>query len=101
MNSDNKPLQWFCSLAHTVAQEVERGVRPHPPGEVGHNNIFITWKHHFGFIRYGMTEIGMALSNPLEGKRMEGCVGSPLPGVQARIVRLSFPFHEFLKEYYV
>ena len=41
----------------------------------------------------------MALSNPLEGKRMEGCVGSPLPGVQARIVRLSFPFHEFLKEY--
>jgi len=37
--------------------------------------------------RYGMTEIGMALSNPLEGKRMEGCVGSPLPGVQARIVR--------------
>ena len=51
-------------------------------------------------IRYGMTEIGMALSNPLEGKRMEGCVGSPLPGVQARIVRLSFPFHEFLEEYY-
>ena len=38
--------------------------------------------------RYGMTEIGMALSNPLEGKRMEGCVGKPLPGVQARIVRL-------------
>ena len=47
-----------------------------------------------------MTEIGMALSNPLEGKRMEGCVGSPLPGVQARIVRLSFPFHESLEEYY-
>ena len=38
--------------------------------------------------RYGMTEIGMALSNPLEGERMEGCVGKPLPGVQARIVRL-------------
>ena len=32
-----------------------------------------------------MTEIGMALSNPLEGDRMEGCVGKPLPGVQARI----------------
>ena len=45
-----------------------------------------------------MTEIGMALSNPLEGKRMEGCVGSPLPGVQARIVRLSIPFHESLDE---
>ena len=51
-------------------------------------------------IRYGMTEIGMALSNPLEGKRMEGCVGSPLPGVQARIVRLCCPFHEFVKEYF-
>ena len=38
--------------------------------------------------RYGMTEIGMALSNPLEGERIEGCVGKPLPGVQARIVRL-------------
>ena len=38
--------------------------------------------------RYGMTEIGMALSNPLEGERMEGCVGRPLPGVQVRIVRL-------------
>ena len=35
-----------------------------------------------------MTEIGMALSNPLEGERVEGCVGKPLPGVQARIVRL-------------
>ena len=40
--------------------------------------------------RYGMTEIGMALSNPLEGERMEGCVGKPLPGVQARIVRLEY-----------
>lgn len=37
--------------------------------------------------RYGMTEIGMALSNPLEGERREGCVGSPLPGVMARVVR--------------
>ena len=34
-----------------------------------------------------MTEIGMALSNPLEGTRTPGAVGSPLPGVQARIVR--------------
>ena len=37
--------------------------------------------------RYGMTEIGMALSNPLEGERRGGCVGSPLPGVRARIAR--------------
>ncbi len=36
--------------------------------------------------RYGMTEIGMALSNPLDGERREGSVGQPLPGVEARIV---------------
>jgi malonyl-CoA/methylmalonyl-CoA synthetase len=35
--------------------------------------------------RYGMTEIGMALSNPLHGKRMPGCVGTPLPGVEVRL----------------
>ena len=36
--------------------------------------------------RYGMTEIGMALSNPLSGERRAGHVGPPLPGVEARIV---------------
>jgi malonyl-CoA/methylmalonyl-CoA synthetase len=33
-----------------------------------------------------MTEIGMALSNPLHGQRMPGCVGRPLPGVEVRLV---------------
>jgi len=36
--------------------------------------------------RYGMTEIGMALSNPLDGERRPGCVGMPLPGVEVRLV---------------
>jgi len=36
--------------------------------------------------RYGMTEIGMALSNPLVGERRPGSVGAPLPGVEVRIV---------------
>lgn len=36
--------------------------------------------------RYGMTEIGMALSNPYEGERRAGFVGLPLPGVQVRLV---------------
>jgi len=36
--------------------------------------------------RYGMTEIGMALSNPLTGERRPGFVGSPLPGVEVRLV---------------
>lgn len=47
------------------------------------------WEEITGHIlleRYGMTEIGMALSNPLKGSRIPGAVGLPLPGVQVRIV---------------
>ncbi|XP_026863150.2 malonate--CoA ligase ACSF3, mitochondrial isoform X2 [Electrophorus electricus] len=36
--------------------------------------------------RYGMTEIGMALSNPLNGPRIPGAVGMPLPEMEVRIV---------------
>jgi malonyl-CoA/methylmalonyl-CoA synthetase len=36
--------------------------------------------------RYGMTETGMNLSNPLHGERRVGSVGLPLPGVELRIV---------------
>lgn len=34
--------------------------------------------------RYGMTEIGMALSNPYRGERRPGFVGQPLPGMEVR-----------------
>jgi malonyl-CoA/methylmalonyl-CoA synthetase len=46
------------------------------------------WREITGHIlleRYGMTEIGMALSNPLRGERRPGCVGTPLPGVELRL----------------
>ena len=36
--------------------------------------------------RYGMTELGMALSNPLHGERRPGFVGLPLPDVDVQIV---------------
>lgn len=36
--------------------------------------------------RYGMTETGMNTSNPLDGPRRPGTVGTPLPGVSLRIV---------------
>jgi malonyl-CoA/methylmalonyl-CoA synthetase len=36
--------------------------------------------------RYGMTETGMNTSNPLDGPRLPGTVGPPLPGVSVRIV---------------
>ncbi|MBA3505756.1 MAG: malonyl-CoA synthase [Betaproteobacteria bacterium] len=35
--------------------------------------------------RYGMTETGMNTSNPLDGARVAGTVGPPLPGVAVRI----------------
>lgn len=47
------------------------------------------WEEVSGHVlleRFGMTEIGMGLSNPLHGKRFPGHVGSPLPGVEARLV---------------
>jgi malonyl-CoA/methylmalonyl-CoA synthetase len=35
--------------------------------------------------RYGMSETGMNTSNPLDGERIAGTVGLPLPGVSVRI----------------
>ena len=36
--------------------------------------------------RYGMTETGIMTSNPLDGERIPGQVGFPLPGVEMRVV---------------
>ena len=36
--------------------------------------------------RYGMTEMGMAISNPYEGDRVPGSIGFPLKGMQVRLV---------------
>jgi malonyl-CoA/methylmalonyl-CoA synthetase len=36
--------------------------------------------------RFGMTEIGVGMTNPLAGPRKPGHVGHPLPSVEARIV---------------
>jgi malonyl-CoA/methylmalonyl-CoA synthetase len=40
--------------------------------------------------RYGMTEIGMAISNPYVGERRAGYIGQPLPGVEVRLVDEAF-----------
>jgi malonyl-CoA/methylmalonyl-CoA synthetase len=53
------------------------------------DEIFTGFQRVFGHTlleRYGMTETGMNLSNPLDGERRAGSVGLPLPGVEARIV---------------
>jgi len=51
--------------------------------------LFERWRELTGqalLERYGMTEIGMALSNPYRGERRAGSVGLPLPGVDVRLV---------------
>jgi len=51
---------------------------------------FVSFKSRTGVAileRYGMTEAGMITSNPLFGPRLAGTVGSPLPGVAARVRR--------------
>jgi malonyl-CoA/methylmalonyl-CoA synthetase len=52
-------------------------------------SIFNKWKSitgHTVLERYGMTEIGMGISNPLRGERKPGYVGVPLPGVAVRLM---------------
>lgn len=44
--------------------------------------------------RYGMTEVGMALSNPLHGDRRPGHVGEPLPNVRVRLAALDLAAFE-------
>ncbi|KOY85126.1 long-chain fatty acid--CoA ligase [bacterium 336/3] len=41
---------------------------------------------HFLLERYGMSEIGMAIANPLHEKRKAGFIGVPLPNVHVRLV---------------
>ncbi len=53
------------------------------------DDLFERFEAKFGYRlleRYGMTETGMNLANPLCGERRRGSVGRPLPGVEARIV---------------
>jgi len=53
-------------------------------------SVLERWREITGLVlleRYGMTELGMALSNPLHGERRPGTVGAPLPGVDVRLTQ--------------
>ena len=50
--------------------------------------LFNQWQDLTGQVlleRYGMTEIGMGISNPYNGERRAGYVGQPLPGVEVQL----------------
>ncbi len=52
-------------------------------------SLALGWRRLTGKIpleRFGMTEVGVALSNPLLGERRAGSCGQTLPGMQVRIV---------------
>ena len=52
-------------------------------------SVMEKWKQISGHTlleRYGMTEIGMAISNPYHGERKAGYIGMPLPGVEVKLV---------------
>lgn len=54
--------------------------------------VFEDWERITGhrlLERFGMSEVGMVLSNPLEPQsaRRPGFVGNPLPGARVRLVR--------------
>ena len=51
-------------------------------------SVLEQWKSISGLVlleRYGMTEMGMAISNSYQGERRPGHIGLPLPGVTIRI----------------
>ena len=51
--------------------------------------LFEQWQELTGQVlleRYGMTEIGMGISNPYKGERRAGHVGLPLPGVEVKLI---------------
>jgi len=47
---------------------------------------FLALSGHTLLERYGMTEFGMGLGNPLHGERRAGHVGVPFPGIELRLV---------------
>jgi malonyl-CoA/methylmalonyl-CoA synthetase len=49
-------------------------------------NRWSSYAGHYPLERFGMTELGVALTNPLRGERVPGSVGKPLEGVRIRIL---------------
>ena len=87
-----KLIQYFDSIAPAETQEICGGFKPMRLNISGSAacpvKLFEQWKDLTGQVlleRYGMTVIGMGLSNPYDGERRAGHVGQPLPGVEAQL----------------
>lgn len=88
-----KLIQYFDTLDDVTKINWQNGMKAMRLMVSGSAALPITvlekWKiisSHTLLERYGMTEIGMALSNPLNEERIAGTVGFPLPFVEVKIV---------------
>lgn len=89
----HKLIQYFGTLTPAVQQQWQQGMQAMRLMVSGSAALPVSvleqWQQISGHTlleRYGMTEIGMALSNPLEGLRKPGYVGVPLPFVSVKLV---------------
>jgi malonyl-CoA/methylmalonyl-CoA synthetase len=73
-------------LTPDVCQQMRLFVSGSAPLSVPDFEAFRARAGHTILERYGMTETGMNISNPLRGPRKPGSVGLPLSGVQVRLV---------------
>ena len=87
-----KLIQHFDTIDASEVSKICDGFRPMRLNISGSAacpvKLFNQWRDLTGQVlleRYGMTEIGMGLSNPYDGERRAGHVGQPLPGVEAQL----------------
>lgn len=87
-----KLIQYFDSIDSDRVEKIcagFQGMRLNISGSAACPvKLFKQWQELTGQVlleRYGMTEIGMGISNPYHGERRAGFVGQPLPGVQVQL----------------
>lgn len=97
-----KLIQYFDTIDNDEVQKICDGFKAMRLNISGSAacpvKLFNQWQDLTGQVlleRYGMTEIGMGISNPYNGERRAGCVGQPLPGVE---VQLFDEYDEPIKE---
>ncbi len=87
-----KLIQYFDTIDEAEVATICAGFKPMRLNISGSAacpvKLFKQWQELTGQVlleRYGMTEIGMGISNPYAGERRAGYVGQPLPGVEAQL----------------
>lgn len=93
----HKLISYWESVNNQEQQEISDGLRTLRLMVSGSAALPVSvmqkWESISGHIlleRYGMTEIGMAISNPYKGERLPGHIGQALPGVDVILVNESY-----------